>query len=106
MRTEQLRKRRAKLVRDLQQQRAGEAVLEIGRDEAADVTEVVPDRALAQIALQRGERARREQVVESDRAAGAVPVARDERVAVGALAHRAISDLGRAVDVDGGVVVL
>src|SRR4051794_16764378 len=106
MRTEQLRKRRAQLVRDLQQQRAGEAVLEIRRDEAADVTEVVPDRALAQIALQRGERARREQVVESDRAAGSLPVAGDERVAVGALAHRAIRDLGRAMDVDGGVVVL
>ena len=41
-----------------------------------------------------------------DRAAGSLPVARDERVAVGALAHGAIRDLGRAVDVDGGVVVL
>ena len=94
MRAEQLRKRGAKLVGDLQQQRAGQAVLEIGRDEAADVTEVVPDRALAQIALQRGERARREQVVEIDRAAGSLPVARDERVAVGARAHRAARDSG------------
>ena len=106
MRAEQLRKRGAKLVGDLQQQRAGQAVLEIGRDEAADVTEVVPDRALAQIALQRGERARREQVVEIDRAGGSVPVAGDERVAVGALAHGAARAFRCAVDVDGGVVVL
>src|SRR3954447_5892234 len=98
MRTEQLRKRRAKLVRDLQQQRAGQAVLEIGRDEAADVTEVVPDRALAQVALQRGERARREQVVESDRAFGSLPVPGHERVAVAALAHGAARAFRCAVD--------
>ena len=35
-------------VRDLQQQRAGEPVFEIGRDEAVDMGEVVPDRALQQ----------------------------------------------------------
>ena len=49
---EQLRKGAANLVGDLKQQRAGEAILEIGRDEAADMAEVVPDRAFEQIAFQ------------------------------------------------------
>ncbi len=68
MRSEQVRKCAANLVGDLQQQRAGEAILEIGRDEAADVAEVVPDRAFEQMAFQRGEGRRRQQVVEPDRA--------------------------------------
>src|SRR5262249_58081418 len=45
---ENVRKRVAQLVRDLQQQRTGESVFEIGRDEAVDMGEVVPDRALQQ----------------------------------------------------------
>ena len=43
-----LGKRARELVGDLQQQRAGKPVFEIGRDEPVDMGEVVPDRALQQ----------------------------------------------------------
>ena len=58
---------RAKLVGDLQQQRTGKSVFEIGRDEAVDMGEVVPDRALQQEPPQCVKRLRREQIVDGDR---------------------------------------
>ena len=42
----------AQLVRDLQEQRTGQPVFEIGGDEPIDMGEVVPDRALQQEPLQ------------------------------------------------------
>jgi hypothetical protein len=48
IRAENIGKRTPQLIGDLQDQRAGESVFEIGRDEAGDMGEVVPDRALQQ----------------------------------------------------------
>ena len=85
---EQLRKGGANLVGDLKQQRTGEAILEIGRDEAADMAEVVPDRALQQIAFQSEECRRREQVVEPHRAGLLLLESLHQRVAVRPVADR------------------
>src|SRR5436853_5701906 len=60
MRAENAGKRAPQLVRDLQQQRTREPILEIGGDEALDMGEIVPDRALQQEPPQRIQRRRRE----------------------------------------------
>ena len=43
MMTEQPVKRGTEFVGDLQHQRAGEAIFQIGRDKATDMSEIVPD---------------------------------------------------------------
>ena len=54
--TENFGKRAPEFVRDLQKQRTGEPIFQIGRNETVDMGEVVPDRALQQEPPQRGER--------------------------------------------------
>src|SRR5262249_16421524 len=86
------------------QQRTGETILEIGRDEAADVIEIVPDRALEQILLQRRKRSWAEQVIEADGASVVELVGK--HVAIRALAEGAPGQFRSTPGVDGGVVVL
>src|SRR5215831_6269797 len=106
MRSEQVGKSAANLVDDLKQQRTSEAVLEIGGDEATDVAEVVPDGAFEQIASQRGERRRGEQLIEPHRAAPALAKVLRQGVPVRPLADGVARDFRRAGNVDRGVVVL
>src|SRR3954463_4997003 len=104
MRPEQSRKGGANLVDDLEQQWTGQTIFEVGRHEAADVVEIVPDRAVEQVLFQRRERRRAEQVIDADGAPAMELI--DERVTIGALAQRAPRQLRGAADLDGGVVVL
>ena len=86
----------ADFVGDLQDQRAGETVLEIGRDEAADMAEVMPDRAFEQKRFQPLQRFGREQIVEINRSGPALAEAVHEHAEIGPLVHRAPGKFRRA----------
>src|SRR6185436_14307062 len=90
---EQVRKGAANLVGNLKQQRASEAILEIGGDEAADMAEVVRDRALEQVALQRGDGRRGEEVIEPQRTAVALAIALHQDVPIRPFADGTVRNL-------------
>src|SRR5262249_41884082 len=104
MGTENVRERTAQFVGDLQEQRTGEAVLEIRRDEAADMGEVVPDRAPGQGPPQPVERLWRPRSVDGN---GPLPVElRRQRSETGPRMDCAVRELRRRAQMDRRVVVL
>src|SRR5579871_6127807 len=104
MRAENLGKGVPQFVGDLQKERAGEAVFQIGGDKTRDMGEVVPDRALQQKAMQRVERGLREESVDEDRALRSELCGEHGPVRV--RVDGAGGDLGSLAQVDRSVVVV